>query len=839
MNWNGIKSQAFRLVDNKSIVELRYDTNLESNGLYISKNNGINWVKITDMDDLNKKIRDALTSITTGLKTPIGIAKESQLPDLSTVTDWVASTSYSVDDLVYKDNTVYKCKVANSDADFTDTNWDVYVTDGTYYSIQNMDVSQPNHTGRAWYNSAVSKTEWQTQFDDTGTPIQEYGDFGIGDVIPEQAVITKDKVIYRALKDVTSTGNWTTDSKDFEELKTSGAILNEFVPNHYYAENEMIVEDGYIYTRKTAGTSGATLGDDIANWKAQTKLHQDGQRYVAFTLGTLPTTVNKWETISNFVFVEGDAAMLGINYVVAPVDGLYYFNFNSISLASTTTNNTTILKATKNLTIDNTQLVSSIINKEMKEVPTLTGIFHLKAGEKVYTHIYTSNALQVINTVPSEFGLIAEDQSTNVVAEADLVCPKSITANTNFYKVQNISNPNIMNSNGYITIPEDGIYILSLDCMCSNSGAVAANRGTHIYMNDSTMSKSEYLLYSESIEDIYNVHIQAISILVDAKKGDIIYPHFTRSKAQSNLVYGSNMKPKIRLVKVKTTEVKLTTKDMYNEYVNDLEVGVKPQSYESFIKSLVQRQAMHMEFSLGTVNTERQMDLVKTLSVTHGENLIQEGYKLVAPVSGLWHLHIPTLTQNPPTFDGALSLYVLKNTETVDTNCLVADTSSYLGEAHTFRDGLETTVWLNTGDFLTISTWSSGNISLHHNEPCEFSLIPCGSDLINYPNMWETDTEYDFGNGLYGKRFKFTSLTNQEILFLNENDSKYNMIDWGGSLIYTNGNKWTLPCSSVKSDMQFGAELYQDKDDKKWRFQVTPQTITITNLDLWVKYTKN
>lgn len=754
MNYNGIHGKRFILEQDDCLIELRYDQggDLSKTGIYISKDNGSSWKKVPDLDDLSKEVANAIATIQSGLSTPINIALESQLPDLTGITDWVASTSYSVGDLVLYNNTVYKCITANSDAQFTDTNWDVVCKDGTYYSIQEMDVTAPGRAGRAWYNSAEDKDSWQLQFDHQGRPITEYDNYSNNDVITEDSVVTVDKVLYRATKDVTCHANWNTDKTDFEELKTSGAILNEFVPNHYYAENEMIVEDGYIYTRKTAGISLGTLGDDIANWKTQTKLHQDGQRYVSWKIGTLPQTPSStWTYLTNFIYVDGDASMLGIDEITVPVDGLYYINIPPIGeFGVSATNKRSAIEIQNS---DGTCIDLSY-STNFSRVAGVVGMHHLKQGEKIKLHFYgDTNLTALYSTAICEFGLIAEDQSTNVIVEANLVLPTRVTANTNFYAVTNISNPSAMKADGTIIIPEDGLYLLSMDAIASTSGGAAGALETTIFKNSEGA-----LVNQNAIADLYtsgtNMQAEGITRLIEVEKGDTISIRLLKGVTESNIGYGANMKPKIRLVKVKSTEVKLTAKDLYNEYVNDLEVGVKPQSYESFIKSLVQREAMHMECNIPKV-TLQAGTIVNNLTVTQGEDLLEDGTKLTAPVSGLYHVHIITHVAGQSTS----RIGLMKNTTNYYDDLWVA--VSETDQKHVFQNSLDTTIWLNAGDYITIAnvyavTDLQGTV--------EFSLIPCGTDTINQFNVWVPDEEYNLGNGLYGVRKVVQGTTNSDMI---------------------------------------------------------------------------
>lgn len=274
---------------------------IKINGVYISKDNGTTFKKLLDEDEVSTRINNFIATIQSGLSTPISINLESALPNISNAVAWGSvsgvstSTTYSAGDKLAKDGVMYEVintvsiKDDGSDDPQTFLNsgdMKVFVKDGTYYSIQNMDITKPGHTGRAWYNSNASINTWQTSYDDTGRPIMEYDDITTGEQIAENSTITKDKVFYRALTDVTCSGNWATDKSKFEELKTSGAILNQFEANRYYSENEMIIEDNVIYTRKTAGTSSATLGADISNWEPQTRLHTSGSRHVEFKIST-------------------------------------------------------------------------------------------------------------------------------------------------------------------------------------------------------------------------------------------------------------------------------------------------------------------------------------------------------------------------------------------------------------------------------------------------------------------------------------------------------------------------------------------------------------------------
>lgn len=854
MQYNGIKAKSFKMQDGGTLVELRYDaTNNKINGVYISKDNGTTFKKLLDEDEVSTRINNFIATIQSGLSTPISINLESALPNISNAVAWSSvsdvstSTTYSAGDKLAKDGVMYEVintvsiKDDGSDDPQTFLNsgdMKVFVKDGTYYSIQNMDITKPGHTGRAWYNSNASINTWQTSYDDTGRPIMEYDDITVGEQIAEDSTITKDKVFYRALTDVTCSGNWVTDKSNFEELKTSGAILNHFEANRYYSENEMIIEDNVIYTRKTAGTSSATLGADISNWEPQTRLHTSGSRHVEFKISTATYPSAGIWTTQNLVYVDGDQSMIGTNTLIVPVDGLYYAHIFPFTVLPTA--GSSIIRITNPATsaVLSVNISGALGASNFSSQSGLDAILHLSKGDMLRVEMYSTVKPTSSNPSPCEFGLIAEDQSDNVVAEADYEAFTSTTNSITPIALKNITNPSVISSSGIITLPEDGTYVLSIDSLNSVSGASQGTYSTYVFRGSETTAIA-YATGTGTSGQMY-----PLTTIIGGYKGDTYSIKRVKNVAQPNLVIQSD-KRGIKLLKLKSVTQSLNSQDLYNEYLQRLPSGVTPNSYEGWLKGLVSRNQLRVKVKV--VNQTRATTglIQHKFTYIEGEQSMLNNNCFVAPVAGLYSIYIPSFATNGShTANSVGWTTVMRGVTNVD--------DAYIGFAYTNNTitipNCEVVVWLDKDE--VVSAWwgenQTNSISLlrnNYDSYAEFTLIQGGHPQIEYPNTWTPGVEYDFGNGLYGQRFTGTySLSAKQWKSINLSTLiPSSIIDYGGTI---QQSTWfnTLPLSYIGTDgaLQSEATIWYDPSNN------TGLTVSIyfsaaqsnSKYDVWVKYTK-
>lgn len=849
MQYNGIKAKSFKMQDGGTLVELRYDaTNNKINGVYISKDNGTTFKKLLDEDEVSTRINNFIATIQSGLSTPISINLESALPNISNAVAWSSvsgvstSTTYSAGDKLAKDGVMYEVintvsiKDDGSDDPQTFLNsgdMKVFVKDGTYYSIQNMDITKPGHTGRAWYNSNASVNTWQTSYDDTGRPIMEYDDITVGEQIAEDSTITKDKVFYRALQDVTCSGNWATDKSKFEELKTSGAILNQFEANRYYSENEMIIEDNVIYTRKTAGTSGATLGADIANWEPQTRLHTSGSRHVEFKISTATyPSASSWAT-QNLVYVDGDQSMIGTNTLIAPVDGLYYAHIFPFTVLPKAGSSIIRLVDSTTSAVYTANVSGALGAANYESQGGFDTILHLSKGDKLQVEIYSTVKPTTSSSIPCEFGLIAEDQSDNLVCEAQIVNYTSLTTSETNMKLQDISNPSVLSSTGMITLPEDGSYFVNIDFMQSAAGG---SQGTATTFVSNSTKTTRYIISKNN--DMTNGQIQSLSGILTGSKGEQFQISHSKTVAQSGLTYPSNYKRYARIFKLKSVEHKLEPVDLYNEYINRVPSGMTPMSYDSWVKSIVQRNQYRVEAKSIAVGLVVNAWTNIPSQYSSGVQSMLDDNKFIAPVAGLYYF----------TLNSALNTTGVKsvNCTLIEKNGSKRITYLETNNSTTNFSGATTVIWLDKDEYLQPRVLSRTADTYPASIIMEFGLIQGGHPLENYPNTWEPNVEYDFGNGLYGQRFTGSvthtaTHTTQDVVLtstipdsLISSGGKWNR----GSTYWTLSIGQTTPLAiSTNGDIDLLSAIAIDHT-RGLLVRFYNNVAQTSTYDIWVKYTK-
>lgn len=629
----------------------------------------------------------------------------------------------------------------------------------------------------------------------------------------------------------------------FEKLlgQSDGSILKPFTPNKQYVENEMIIEDGIIYTRKTAGISAATLGEDIANWELQTRLHTSGNRYVRFTSSS---SGSGWSYNKSLTYVDGDQSLLASNYLLVPADGLYYLNY--IPCLSTSSSSSTMSVASlvrkNNLGTTTSGIWDNLIgynaNYATAGAASVSGIYHLSKGDKVSFTVFSSGTLS--GSATSEFGLLAEDQSDNLVCEAQIVNYTSLTTSETNMKLQDISNPSVLSSTGMITLPEDGSYFVNIDFMQSVSGGSSGIAST--FVSNSTRT-TRYLL--GKIHDMSNGQIPSLSGIITGSKGEQFQISHSKTVAQSGLTYSSGYKRYVRIFKLKSVITSLSSQDLYNEYLQKLPASKTPNSYEDWLKSLVSRSQLRVKVKV--VNQTRSTTglIQHQFTYTEGEqSMLDSNNCFVAPVAGLYSISLPSFAT---TFSHGVSTpgttTILKGTTNID--------SAYLGFSCT--NGTVTIpscnpiVWLDKGE--TVSVWWNENttdsITLlrnNYDSYVEFSLIQAGHPYIDYPNTWTPGVEYDFGNGLYGQRFTGTSTGNnyQHDVTVTTSGARPNIINWGGTI--------QISVSDLNKISANPGYMWSTSDYllpgivsilNKVRFQVSCSS-GHANIpyDVWVKYTK-
>lgn len=136
------------------------------------------------------------------------------------IKDWVANTYYEKDQVVYYQGKLYRCTLANNNAVFTPSNWEV---------VGNGNLN-----------------DWKTNYLYT-----------VGDTI------VYDKKIYKCNNTHTST-TFIADIANWDEI--SATRINDWVTGYPYVVGDIVYDNGTIYRCVTAHTS-TSLSADIANWE--------------------------------------------------------------------------------------------------------------------------------------------------------------------------------------------------------------------------------------------------------------------------------------------------------------------------------------------------------------------------------------------------------------------------------------------------------------------------------------------------------------------------------------------------------------------------------------------
>jgi hypothetical protein len=200
--------------------------------IHIRKNKAIPRENADLSDDdivLNKGEIDALVNtimvaISQGLKTPVVIDKESNLP-------------------------------AAED-----------VPNGTYYVIQQLDVTAPGQQGRAWKNDIISATEWQVVIDNVFAPDDQWIS------LTDNGELTIHPAVQELINSIDTLTAITGKIKIFNDILTYAADAHEdILVKRYMMTSDLctansfmsVIFDGLVF-RVFSTTSGGNLRTDIA-----------------------------------------------------------------------------------------------------------------------------------------------------------------------------------------------------------------------------------------------------------------------------------------------------------------------------------------------------------------------------------------------------------------------------------------------------------------------------------------------------------------------------------------------------------------------------------------------
>lgn len=613
------------------------------------------------------------------------------------------------------------------------------------------------------------------------------------------------------------------------------AVLKQFEPNHLYTQDEMIVEDGKIYTRITAGTSLSNFGADIDNWKLVTILNGNNSgRYVKFKATSNSTTNSTgWQFLKNFVYVDGDKSLIDETNgtFTAPVSGMYYMNFNSITQNSSTSAN--LLSLIKNGT-NNDDAIMESSSTGFATVVGLCCLTHLDKGDTLRFRMYKSSSVNIsnISNTPSEFGLIAPDGSESLVAEAIHSHPTSIAATTRTLTYSTSTLTSVINpTTGEIILPEDGIYILDIDTLLSNNGT-AGRCDIRIYDKNGAMIK-----YAET-SNVISIQLISCTAIITGAKGDKFVIKSLRTTNQSGLTYTADYaNAGIHLYRLKSSEIKLTPKDFYNQYAIDNPTS--SMTYEDWAESQIRQNNFRVEAKLDTYITPTTSASIISNPYTYvsGDSSLLNDYKFVAPLSGVYYLRALPYKKSSNT--GHLKTYIYKNAVvggSLSGNQIISSNQTG-GYNQAAMDTIDSVFYLNKGEFVVLGLYSSngtaGNVEIRQ---VEFGLLQGGAELMQKPNIWVPGVEYSFGDGLYGIRTK-GNFSNNVLIVVPASSNSTNIISWGGSVTNVNGNRWAVP--AAMSGAYY--EIYKQgtAQGNPYYLQYSGNGSNPTDADIWVLYVKD
>lgn len=610
----------------------------------------------------------------------------------------------------------------------------------------------------------------------------------------------------------------------------SGNGIGPFVPYKNYKKDDIIINDNTIYICKDDHTASATLGDDGSHWKELRKAMSSGSRYVKFTIPKQTKPVNSWNTINDLTYEEGDQSLLASDKLIAPVSGLYYFNVSCIQIDTAVSNKHSITRVVNNTDANVVGLSQSSGNWQVQ--PTCSGLVSLKAGdslriESYYVHMPSTGGYT------SEFGLLSEDRSDNLVAEADIATDSSWTtkfAKNTFIPIdfKNTSNPGIIALDGTITLPEDGSYIIDLDMIKTNLTTagdiytyIKDSSGNYIGNNTQTAS-TQYLSAS-------------LTKIITGKKGDTF--SLTTCKDIEYTQITKIEDAKVRLFKIKSVDYHIDSHDLYKDSGSSL-------SYEDWITNKLKNEQLTVTVK-PTYDQSFTTDniTIKTYTYVSGESsMFKDGMKFVAPISGLYNLNV-----NPISKDTA----VPKSFAIIKKNALDASWDygiSLIESTSTAWTGsISTTTWLEKGDYLTVGYRSNeGSFSVIQQptliDTATFTLINAGITSnydANKPNTWPANTEINLGDGLFGYRFKTNSITDRSNTIVQTgpfNQNTFKFVNWGGSHRVAKFGPSPHSFAGLISQQWW---IDQTGEMKLWSAGETNSSyFPLTEIDYWVTYTK-
>lgn len=608
------------------------------------------------------------------------------------------------------------------------------------------------------------------------------------------------------------------------EISGSSGGIGPFVPLKNYKKDDIIINDNIIYICKQDHTADSSLGADIAYWTEMRKQMTSGMRSVKTQIIAQPSSSTLRVTKADYA--DGDASMYDATNCkyIAPVDGLYLMQVDGYSLPNNNTQRreTAIFKDILNW--DNAASISSgVINTGV----SVFYVGYLKAGESLIPGHYsvTSGTVDVTaHKAYITFVLLTDDRSDNLVAEADLVMPVSISART--YKTltyENTSNIGIISTNGAITLPEDGSYMLSIDNLISSTGGTAGSLETILTTKDGTAVDALTTITHTSCTKLQSA---GFTHIITGSKGDTFEIKTYRSEAQSNLTKSYDQK--IRLFKIKSVDYHIDSHDLHKDSGSTLD-------YEDWIKSKLTNQQLTVKATIDKTQTLNKSFM--RYIYASGELSMFQDNKFIAPISGYY-----TFQLSPVVLNSSVShSFALEKNPTASSWKKDALAWSPMVSANNANPGLNWFGWLDKGDYLMVDYYGSNNLTIdpQSETTATLTLVSTGlSSMSQYtadkPHLWPDNQEVDLGDGLYG--YKAVG-----VITAGANAEKDTIVPITGDITLINWNSWFKHSNSSNFWLSGSVGSYSCalfKADKVYYRTKTSSARTNFPYTVWLTYVK-
>lgn len=610
------------------------------------------------------------------------------------------------------------------------------------------------------------------------------------------------------------------------EIDSNGGGIGPFIPFKNYKKNDVIINDNIIFICKDDYTASATLGADIVYWTEMRKQMTSGMRSIKTQIISQPSSSVLRATKADYV--DGDASMYDATNCkyIAPIDGLYLMQVDGYTLPNNNTQRreTAIFKDILNW--NNAASISSgVINLGVSAFY----VGYLKAGESLIPGHYsvTNGTIDVTaHKAYITFVLLTDDRSDNLVAEADLVMPASISARTYAtLTYENTSNLGIISINGVITLPEDGSYMLSIDNLISSTGGSPGGLETILTIKDGTAVDALTTITHASCTKLQSA---GFTHIITGSKGDTFEIKTYRTETQSNLTKSYDQK--IRLFKIKSVDYHIDSHDLYKD-------SGSTETYEEWIASKMKQDQLTVTARMSLLTPTTTKFYVLPLTYVSGDMTMLDNNEFVAPVSGFYYIQMPGIgIKSSASYSDSI---ICVNNKTGDLwDGAVASASSSNRDA---ISSISTVQWLSKGDRVCLKTrnFEKYQLNARGSDLATFTLINSGMTSMNQytadkPHLWPDNQEIDLGDGLYGYKAvgEITASANAEKDTIIPITGDITLVNWNSWFKHSNGSNYWLS-GTVGS---YSCTLF--KADKVYYRTKTSSARTNLPYSVWLTYTK-